>query len=90
MSSQSLQHAFSENKPISTLASALIQHWALILGAYKYNIYKTGKENSNADVLSCLLLPESSAGNVPLPGETISLIDSYSPRDTSELNAVQI
>ena len=68
---------FSENKPIPTLASTLIQHWAhLILGVYNYKIqYKTRKENSNADVLSCLLLPES-PGNVPLPGETIFLIDT--------------
>ena len=78
---------FSKNKPIPTLASALIQHWALILGAYNYKIqYKTRKENSNADVLSCLLLPES-PGNVPLPAETIFLLDTL---QGTPVNSAQI
>ena len=55
----------SENKPIPALASARIQRWALTLGAYNYKIqYKSGKENSNTDVLSWLPLPES-PDNVP-------------------------
>ena len=49
---KSLQHIFSENKPIPALASARIQRWALTLGAYNYKIQnKPGKENSNADDL---------------------------------------
>ena len=81
-----LQH-ISKNKPIPALASARIQLWALTLGAYNYKIqYKPGKENSNADVLSHLPLPES-PDNVPLPGETIFLLDTL---QGSPVNAAQI
>ena len=49
------------------MASARIQHWALTLAAYHYDInYKSGKTNDNADVLSRLPLPEQ-AGEVPVP-----------------------
>ena len=82
-----LQHIFTENKPIPTLASARIQRWALTLGAYDYKIqYKPGKENLNADVLSRLPLPES-PDSVPLPGETIYLMDTL---QGSSVNAAQI
>ncbi len=38
-----LQHLFQETSGIPTLASARIQRWALILGAYNYTIeYKPG------------------------------------------------
>ena len=33
-----LQHSFAEDKPIHTLASARIKHWAIILGAYNYKV----------------------------------------------------
>ena len=84
-----LQHIFSENKLIPALASARIQHWALTLETYNYNIqYKPGKENSNADVLSRLPLPES-PDNVPLPGETIFLLDTLqgSPVNVAQIQA---
>lgn len=66
-----LQHLFRETSGVPTLASARIQRWALILGAYDYSIaYKPGPEHANADVLSRLPLPES-PGEVPIPSETV-------------------
>ena len=70
-----LQHLFSESRPIPTMASARIQRWAQTLGAYDYAIaYKPGVEQANADSLSRLPLPDVPA-TVPLPGETILLLD---------------
>ena len=58
------------------MASARIQRWALTLGAYSYSIaYKPGEEHANADGLSRLPLPEEPA-TVPLPGETVQLLDA--------------
>ena len=82
-----LQHIFSESKPIPALASARIQRWALTLSAYNYRIqYKPGSANSNADVLSRLPLPESPS-SVPVPGETIFLLETL---HTSPIDATQI
>ena len=56
---KSLQHLFSESHVTPPLASACVQRWLLTLGAYDYIIqYKPGKDNSNADILSRLPLPE--------------------------------
>ena len=82
-----LEHIFSSTRPTPSLASARIQRWALTLSAYNYQIqYKPGKDNSNADALSRLPLPESPT-SVPLPGETIFLMDTL---ETSPVNATQI
>ena len=70
-----LQHLFKESSATPTLASARIQRWALILGAYDYHIvYKPGPDHSNADMLSRLPLPDAPS-NIPVPGETILLMD---------------
>ena len=70
-----LKHLFSETQATPTLASAHIQRWSLTLGAYDYTIeYKPGQEHGNADMLSRLPLPETPA-KVPIPGETILLLD---------------
>ena len=70
-----LKHLFSETQATPTLASARIQWWSLTLGAYDYMIeYKPGQEHGNADMLSRLPLPETPA-KVPIPGETILLLD---------------
>ena len=67
--------------------SLLIQRWALTLSAFNYDIrYKPGKDISNADVLSRLPLPEFPA-TVPLPGETIFLIDTL---ESTPVNAARI
>ena len=66
-----LQHLFKENTGIPALASARLQRWALILGAYSYTIeYKPGPDHANADVLSRLPLPQC-ATEVPIPGENL-------------------
>ena len=70
-----LEHLFNESQATPTLASARIQRWSLTLGAYDYIIeYKPGQEHGNADMLSRLPLPETPA-KVPIPGETILLLD---------------
>ena len=56
-----LQHLFSETKGTPTMASARIQRWAMVLGAYDYSIsYKPGEQHVNADLPSRLPLPDSS------------------------------
>lgn len=65
---------FKPDRAIPTMAAARIQRWALILAGYEYEIlYKEGKKNGNADCLSRLPLKESV--DVPVPGETILLIE---------------
>ena len=65
-----LQHLFRETSGIPILASARIQRWALILGAYDYTIqYKPGTTHANADAFSRLPLP-GFPRTVPIPGET--------------------
>ena len=66
----SLQDLFQETSDIPILASARIQRWALIFGAYDYAIqYKPGTTHANADVFSHLPLPDTPR-TVPLPSET--------------------
>lgn len=53
-----------------------IQRRALTLSAYKYTIrYRTGSKIGNADGLSRLPLPLTSAVVVPLPGELTNLLN---------------
>ena len=71
-----LQHLFSDTRSIPVMASARIQRWALTLSAYDYTIaYKPGEQNSNADLLSRLPLPET-VSEVPLPGEMVLLMET--------------
>ena len=71
-----LKHLFGEDKPISPMASARLQRWALKLSAYQYKIaHKPGKDNANADVLSRLPLPKYPK-EVTLPGETVMLLET--------------
>ena len=82
-----LQHIFGETCPILHMASARLQRWALTLGAYDYSIcYKPGSSHSNTDMLSRLPLPESPP-DVPLPGETILLLEQL---QSSPITAGQI
>ena len=69
------------------MASAQIQCWGLLLGGYYYTIeYKPGECYANADFLSCLPLSVS-RGNIPIPPETIALIESL---DASPVTAAEI
>ena len=82
-----LQHILGEKKGVPQMASARLQRWALQLGAYEYHIqYKPGKENSVADALSRLPLPDC-PDTVPQPGETICLIESLqeTPINTKQI-----
>ena len=52
-----LQYILSHDKPVPTLASARLQRWALLLGAYDYKIeYKAANQLQHADGLSRLPL----------------------------------
>jgi hypothetical protein len=56
-----LKFLFSENRQVPIMASSRIQRWALILGAYNYQIsHKPGHLISNADALSRLPLTDTS------------------------------
>ena len=68
-------HLFGETRGVPEMASARIQRWSLTLNAYSYSIsYRPGKDISNADGLSRLPLPDVPE-EVPLPAETILLLD---------------
>ena len=82
-----LQHIFAEDRPIPAMPSARIQRWALTLSAYNYTItYKPGSQHGNADLLSRLPLA-GTPKEVPLPGDTIQLLDSL---EISPISAAQI
>ena len=71
-----LQHLFNPSKAISAMASAQVQQWALLLSSYQYTVsYRPGSEMAHADVLSRLPLPEMPR-SVPIPGETVLLMQS--------------
>ena len=60
------------------MASARMQRWAVLLSAYNYTFsYRPGREQANADALSRLLLPEAPK-KVPVPAETILLLEHLS------------
>ena len=82
-----LTHIFSETKATPTMASGRIQRWALILGAYSYTIsYKPGKENTNADALSRLPLPNTRK-EIPEVPEVVHLMEFL---DSTPVTSTQI
>ena len=82
-----LTHLFHPSKSVPQLASARIQRWALTLGAYSYQIkYRRGIDNSNADALSRLPLPDIPE-NTPVPGEVLMTMSELSK---SPINATDI
>lgn len=61
-----LMYIFYKTRSVPLMASAWVQRWALTLGAYTFQIcYKAGRNNSNADGLSRLLLPEAPVHTCP-------------------------
>ena len=82
-----LMYIFGENRGVPSMASSRIQRWALTLGAYSFSVtHRPGKENSNADGLSRLPLPDLPT-NVPPPQDTVLLLESI---QTSLVTAAQI
>ena len=82
-----LQHIFKETSATPAMASSRIQRWALLLGGYDYSIrYKPGGQHANADLFSRLPLPDSPV-EVPVPSETVMLMESLS---SSPVTAAQI
>jgi len=72
---QPLVGLFAEEKPVSVMASAGVQRWALTLAAYEYTIkYRAGKCNANADALSRLPVAETPVCT-PVPAEVIGLME---------------
>lgn len=75
---------FHEKKAVPQMASQRIMRWAVLLRAYEYVImYRAGKNNGNADALSCLPLPETPS--VSAPEEHVLMLDQeHPPLMTSE------
>ena len=66
---------FSPKKPIPEIASGCIQHWALMLQAYSFELYhRSGKSLGTADTLSRLPL-DSMPECVPVCVEWVHLVD---------------
>lgn len=66
---------FKVDKAVPAMASPRIQRWALLPAAYDYElVYREGSKHGNADDLRRLLLSDTVV-EVPVPGETILLMD---------------
>ena len=82
-----LSHLLDSSRASPQLASACIQRWALTLSAYSYTIeYKSGQLSCNADALSRLPFPTAPA-IVPLPADTIHLLEQLSTPVTATITA---
>ena len=65
---------FHQHKPTSSQASVRIRQWSLQLAAYEYTItFRDTKLHSNADALSRLPLPNTTA-EVPMEPELVLLL----------------
>ena len=83
---QQLSHLFGK-KGIPPLASSRIQRWALTLSAYRYSIrYKAGKALGNADTLSRLPRPQTTALD-RTPEDLVQLVNHL---ETTAINAGSI
>lgn len=82
-----LVYIFNESKSIPAMASGRVQRWALTLGAYQYSIkFQKGTENSTADAVSRLPLPETRS-EPPKPAEVVYLMEYL---DTSPVTSNEI
>ena len=58
------------------MSSARLQRWALTLGAYSYAIEnKSGKQQGKADALSQFPYIPDSLASVPIPAETVVVME---------------
>ena len=70
----------NEHKLVPHMSSPRMQRWALTLSAYEYTIrHRAGKENQAADALSRLPV-QTKRFQVPLPGETVCLIETMNSK----------
>ena len=68
------------------MASSRLQRWALTLSSYRYSVvFRRGRDNSNADALSRLPLPDSPP-SVPVPGDILVTMEHL----TTPVHARQI
>ena len=66
---------FGESRPVPNMASACIQRWALLLGAYNHSlIYKPGKAHNNAGSLSRMPGPFEHA---TVPAEVVFSLEHF-------------
>ena len=81
-----LSFLFNEAKGIPQMASSLIQRWAITLSAYNYTIcYKKGKTLCNADALSRLPRPVTTATDDTCT-ELVNLVQHMSSTCVSALH----
>ena len=82
-----LTHIFNSSQATPVMASGRIQHWALTIGMYDYEIqYKPGVQQAHADACSRLPLPDTPS-SIPIPGDTILLIDHL---NSTSVKAAQV
>ena len=75
---QPLKTLFGETNKIPNMAPSRIVRWAVILSAYNYTIrYKSGKRLCNADALSRLPQPVTTAKDC-VPADVVAVIDHLS------------
>ena len=69
-----------------------MQHWALTLLGYEYDLlYRPGEQNANADSLSPLPLPDLPE-TTPVPGDIDHLLETInaSPVDAAKVKFLQL
>ncbi len=82
-----LQYMFNPHKNIPAMASARLQRWAKLLGAYDHTLrYKPGPSHGNADSLSRLPVDPAPL-QIPDPAEQVLLMEML---PTTPLTSAQI
>ena len=57
---KALTYLFSSDRAVPQMGFSRLQRWALTLSSYRYSVvFRRGRDNSNADALSRLPLPDS-------------------------------
>ena len=81
-----LSYLPSPDKPVSPMASARLQKWALLLSAYYSIQYRPGKRHANADTFSRLPLSTTPTSTSPT-GDTVLLFEclSVSPLTVTDI-----
>ena len=78
---------FNPEKATPLMASGRVQRWSLTLLGYEYElVYRPGSQNSNADSLSRLPLPDTPK-TTPLLGNVINLLETI---NSAPINAAKM